>query len=111
MLLSPETITDLTPVFIMSVEWNKWNIEDEILYESSDQSIHQISSVNLLKDITEYMKSNNLKGKLPYIHIEGKNEMECYERPTDEIIIQYLKDNLKFYTVYDIEGNEERKAV
>lgn len=105
------TLDRYIPESIISTNWAKWNEYDEILYEAVDGSFHLILDEDLLKNITEYMYENKLEGTYPGLHIEGKINMEYYPKPPDHIIVQYLKDNLKFYTIYDLEENEEKKAV
>lgn len=98
------------PAQIIDKKWEKWNMPDEISYKAHNGNNYLILDDNLLPDICSYLRSKNTHGTLPYLHIEGKDCMECYENPANEQILAYLNDNLRFYDIYMPEGEIVMRA-
>jgi hypothetical protein len=89
---------------IINKKWEKWNMPDEISYKGYNGNNYLILDDILLPDICSYLRSKNTHGTLPYLHIEGKDNMECYENPTNEQVLSYLNDNLQHYDIFTAEG-------
>lgn len=92
------------PAQIIDKKWEKWNMPDEISYKAYNGNNYLILDETLLPDICSYLRVKNTHGTLPYLHIEGKDYMECYENPTNEQILAYLNDNLQYYDIFTVEG-------
>jgi hypothetical protein len=99
------------PAEIIDKKWEKWNMPDEISYKGFNGNNYLIMDDNLLPDICSYLRSKNTHGTLPYLHIEGKDYMECYENPANKQILAYLNDNLRFYDIYTPEGEIVMKGM
>ena len=101
----------LHPSEILSCKWGNNDESDEIMFRSYNGNIHTVYEENLLEDISEYMRENGLKGTLPYIHIEGKLCIKCYEQPKYEHIISYLRKYFNYYDIYDTDDNLVKSAI
>jgi hypothetical protein len=101
----------LHPSEILTCKWGNNDEFDEIMFRSHNGNIHTVSDDHLLEDITGYMRKNGLKGTLPYIHIEGKLSLQCYEQPKNEHIISYLRKYFNYYDIYDKDDNLVKRAI
>ena len=103
-------LNPLTAVEILSAEWTKWNESDIIKFKSASGGVYIVQDENLLADICRFMEVNGFKGRLPYLHIQGKEEWECYIQPENIHILEYLWAYEHNYDIYTCDGELVREA-
>lgn len=105
-------LNPLMPVEILSTEWKHWNEPDFIKYKSASGGVYIVQNENLLIDINTFMQDNLFNGRLPYLHIKGKDRWECYRTPDEIHILEYLWAYFYNYDIYTEDGElvqEENK--
>ncbi len=103
-------LNPLMPVEILDTKWTKWNEPDIIKYKSASGGVYIVQDENLLADICRFMDVNGFKGRLPYLHIQGKEEWECYKQPENINILEYLWAYEYNYDIYSCDGELVREA-
>jgi hypothetical protein len=98
-------LNPLMPIDILRTEWTNWNEPDIIKYKSASGGVYIVQDENLLIAINEFMQANDIKSKLPFLHVKGKEKWECYSAPEDIHILEYLWAYHYNYNIYT--GNGE----
>lgn len=103
-------INQLMPAEITGTDWSDWNDADLIKYKTSLGDEFLVQDENLLRDITEFMFDNRLRGDIPYIHIKGELGWECYPKPGNNHILAFLILHLTYFDIYTCEGEQVKEA-
>jgi hypothetical protein len=103
-------INQLMPAEITASCWSDWNDSDMIKYKTSLGKEFLVQDSNLLGHLTEFMYDNGLRGDIPYIHIKTREGWECYRKPRNEHILEFLRVYFNSYDIYTPDGDLVRDS-
>lgn len=103
-------INSIMPAEITCTHWSDWNDSDMIKYKSARGEEFLVQDENLLRDISQFMYDNGLRGDIPYIHVKGKLGWECYPNPCKNYILAFLILHLNYFDIYTTTGELVKEA-